>query len=77
MGYMVEIDESVLTLLIKNAVTENGLAIVNVPEEFKTFEMCLEAVKQNPMSLEYVPEEYHKELASEVGIELPKKSKGR
>ena len=77
MGYMVEVDEGVLALLLEKALQLDSLLLEHVPEEHKTYEMCLEAVKENPMALEFVPEEYHKELAGEVGIELPKKNKTR
>jgi hypothetical protein len=39
------------------AVSEHGLALDWVNEEFKTAELCLAAVMQNGKALQYVPEE--------------------
>ena len=47
-----------------------------VPENMKTYEICRVALDNefhlNKYCLKHVPEEFHKELAEEFGIELPK-----
>jgi Domain of unknown function (DUF4116) len=40
------------------SIPQNGDALEYVPEEYKTYELCLLAVQQNGRALYYVPEEY-------------------
>ena len=53
-----------------------GATIHFVPENMKTYEICRVALDNefhlNKYCLKHVPEEFHKELAEEFGIELPK-----
>lgn len=37
-------------------VKDNGMAFLEVPNKYKTSEMCLEAVKQMGWNLQFVPE---------------------
>ena len=57
-------------------VSHMGWKLRDVPDEFKTYEICRVALDNefhlNKYCLKHVPEEFHKELAEEFGIELPK-----
>ena len=53
---------------ILKIVKQNGWAIKYVPEEHKTFELCLEAVKQDVWTLVYVPEQFREKIKQELGI---------
>jgi len=37
-------------------VRQNGMALMHVPYNLKTAELCLEAVKRDGTAIEYVPE---------------------
>lgn len=37
-----------------NAIDINGKCLVYVPEEFKTYELCMRAIKQTPYALEHI-----------------------
>ena len=78
--------------LYEIVVSGNGYALIYIPEEFKTYEMCELAMQELEVRIaagftknpgmqnfleNYIPEEFHKELAEKYDIDLPEKSKGR
>ena len=38
-----------------NAVANDGLAIMYIPKQMKTFSICINAVKNNKLALKFVP----------------------
>ena len=48
------------------AVREHGAALVAVPENLKTAEVCMAAVKKNSEALRFVPKELRKEVRRRV-----------
>jgi len=56
-------------------VKQDGRALCYVPEEHKTYELCLEAIKENHYAIEFVPEghktyELWLEMVKQDGMEL-------
>jgi hypothetical protein len=50
------------------AAVKNGLALKYMPEKLKTLDICMEAVKNNPEALKYVPKGLKMDIFSTMEI---------
>ena len=51
----------ILIEVIHRLINKDGIELKNIPDQYKTYSLCLEAVKQNGLAIQYVPLEiFHK-----------------
>ena len=58
-------------------IKKEGYPLRFVPYELRTKELCEIAVEEEEEALQFVPEEFRKELADDFGIDLPEKAQSR